>query len=176
MAATTGLMMVAEFLALPGDTSHLELHHGRAVNTGHATARQCHVWHLLAGSLMAVSRGRFEIYIKVPFRALAEYELRDAEVAAITPSRWAEALEQDAVAGAPELVAEVLSPRRSMLDLLQYERLCLANGCREFWWVDPGANEVRVTTAEGVRIYRAGMEIPVGILDGERIAVDGIFG
>ncbi|MBL8211541.1 MAG: Uma2 family endonuclease [Bryobacterales bacterium] len=171
----TERMTVAEFLAMPGDTSHLELQDGQVVQRGVWLARQCRVANGLAALLRGVSRGRFEVYIKVPFRALPEYELRDADVAAVTPERWAEALAQDAVAGAPDLVAEVLSPTRGLVDLLQYERLCLANGCREFWWVDTRANEVRVTTADGVRIYRAGMEIPVVILDGERIAVDAIF-
>lgn len=175
MAVTTGLMTVAEFLALPGDTSTLELHHGEVVDMGRAHARHRLIQYRLARLLEAFGHGRFQIFPEMPFRALPEHEARDADVGAVAADRWEETAEQGAVAGAPDLVAEVLSPSNSAEDMLERERLCLANGCREFWWVDARANEVRVTTADGVRIYRAGMEIPVLILDGERIAVDAIF-
>lgn len=175
MAVTTGLMTVAEFLALPGDTSTLELHHGEVVDMGRAHARHRRIQNTLADLLKAVGRGRFHVYTEMPFRALPEYEVRDADVGAVTVDRWDEAEEQGAVAGAPDLVAEVISPSNLLTDMWERERLCLANGCREFWVLDPRANEVRVTTADGVRIYREGMEIPVLILDGERIAVDAIF-
>ncbi len=176
MAVTTGLMTVAEFLALPGDTSTLELHHGAVVDMGRAHALHLRIQHKLAALLKALGGGRIECYTEVPFRALPEHDVRAADVAAVTPDRWDEAEAQGAVSGAPDLVAEVLSPSNSMIEMLERERLCLANGCREFWILDPRAHEVRVSTAEGVRIYRAGMEIPVLVLDGERVAVDAIFG
>lgn len=168
-------MTVAEFLALPGDSSHLELHDGRVVTKGPGHARQCHVWNRLADLIGALGRGRVSVCVKMPFRALPEYELRDAAVGAVAPERWAEALEQDAVRGVPELVVEAVSPSSTAADVFNYERLCLANGCREFWLVDAWAKEVRVMTGDQGRIYTAGMEIPVLVLDGERIAVDAIF-
>ena len=175
MAVTAGLMTVAEFLALPGDTSTLELHHGEVVDMGRAHARHREIQNRLVDLLKTISRGRMIVRMEVPFRAMPEHEIRDADVAALTAMRWDMALVDGAVTGAPELVAEGLSPSNPMVDMFDRERLCLANGCREFWILDPKANEVRVTTADAVRIYRSGSQVPVSVFDGESLAVDAIF-
>jgi Uma2 family endonuclease len=76
----------------------------------------------------------------------------------------------------PEIVIEVLSPSNTMTEMLDREKLCLENGCQEFWVVDIERRQVKISTPDGRTItYRAGQEIPLPLLNGGRISVDAIF-
>jgi Uma2 family endonuclease len=76
--------------------------------------------------------------------------------------------------GAPEIVAEVLSPSNSAAEMPEKERLCLENGCREFWEIDPKRRTVRVSTPDGrSKTYRTGQQIP--LLFGGELSLDAIF-
>jgi Uma2 family endonuclease len=115
--------------------------------------------------------------IEFPFRPLPEHELRVADVANISPERWAKADPEDIFHGAPDIVIEVLSPSNTASEIPEKEQLCLENGCREFWVMDDKRKEVRVTTADGrVATYKPGQSIPIGMLGSASITVDSIFG
>ena len=73
----------------------------------------------------------------MPFAPLPEYELRVADVAYLSPERFAQADPEDYIRGAPDLVIEVLSPSNTAAEIYEKEKLCLENGSREFWVVDP---------------------------------------
>src|SRR5450759_3670639 len=111
MAATTGLMTVAEFLQLkdpPG--GYFELRNGEAVAL--TFPKQLHDdredrWLELLGPL---AKGLGRLSKRVAFRALPEYELRQADVAFTTASRHRRIDRADYLHGAPDLVIEVLSP------------------------------------------------------------------
>jgi len=110
------------------------------------------------------------------FRASAEYELRSADVGFVTKERFEASDPEDNLHGAPDLTIEVLSPSNSAAEMNEREKLCLENGCREFWVVDPDLRQVKVSTPDGITTaYRAGQEIPLRIFDGKSLKVDAIF-
>ena len=85
------------------------------------------------------------------------------------------------VAGAPDLVAEILSPSTAHLDhttkLVEYARA----GVREYWIVDPEEYSVVVFTLDGDAFRVAGAIfsggiIGVGMFAEAKIAVNAIFG
>ena len=76
--------------------------------------------------------------------------------------------------GAPELIAEVLSPSNRRGNIAETQRLCLENGCLEFWVVDPKRHVVKVSTPGGTsKTYQTGQQIP--LMFGGTIEVDAIF-
>jgi len=78
--------------------------------------------------------------------------------------------------GTPDLVIEILSPSNTAAEMLAREQLCLENGAREFWIVDPEHKQVKISTPEGrTATYKAGGAIPVFFAPEKTIAVDAIF-
>ena len=74
------------------------------------------------------------------------------------------------------IVIEVLSASNTVTEMLEKEQLCLANGCQEFWVVDPDLRIVKVMTPDGRGItYHSGQEIPLSLLNNARISVDAVF-
>jgi Uma2 family endonuclease len=129
----------------------------------------------LEALLCAIAGTRGQIITEMPFRAVAENELRGADVAFISRSRWDEA--GDYLMGAPELVIEILSPSNVKPQLREYAALCLANGCIDFWIVDQSSKTVTVTGQSGQSIrYSSGMTVPLPWLGETSLAVDLIFG
>jgi Uma2 family endonuclease len=74
---------------------------------------------------------------EVAFRALAEYDLRGADVAFVSRERWDSTDDEDDLQGSPELVIEVPSPANTKRTMQENAALCLA-GAREFWVVNSG--------------------------------------
>jgi Uma2 family endonuclease len=78
--------------------------------------------------------------------------------------------------GAPEIVIEVLSPSNTIKKMRDRRKICLENGGREFWVVDPKRREVEVSTPDGHSItYKPGQHIPLFFAAGSSTAVDAIF-
>ncbi len=76
--------------------------------------------------------------------------------------------------GAPDVVIEVLSPSNTASEMLDREQICLENGAREFWVVDPVRRQVKVSCADGrAATYKAGQSIP--LLFGGMLPVDSTF-
>jgi Uma2 family endonuclease len=83
-------------------------------------------------------------------------------VAYVSAERFRDADPDDNIRGAPELVVEVLSPSNTAAEICDRERICLANGSREFWLVDLVRAQVKVTTPDGRTVtWQATDEIPV---------------
>jgi len=116
--------------------------------------------------------------IEMPFRALPEHELRIADVAYLSAVRNSEFDAADYICGAPDLVVEVLSPSNTASELLDKESLCLENGAKEFWVVDPIRRQAKVSTVGGrTQTWKSGQEIPLPLFGaGARLSVDAIFG
>jgi Uma2 family endonuclease len=97
-----------------------------------------------------------------------------ADVAAVSRDRFY--ADEDFVRGAPELVIEILSPSNTAVEMNDKERLCLENGCREFWVVDMDLRLVKISTPDGItRTYRSGEEIPLTLFGTGVLPVNAIF-
>lgn len=177
MAATTGLMTVEEFLQLPETGPfYYELRHGELVQVTRPKKKHDVIQQRVTRFLERHAGESFWVRYEMAFRALPEYELRVADVGVVTMVRWDATDENDNLRGAPDLVVEILSPSNTFVEIGDKERLCLENGCQEFWIVDPMHRQVKVSTPDGItRTYRAGQEIPLNLFSSGTLAVDAIF-
>jgi Uma2 family endonuclease len=58
----------------------------------------------------------------------------------------------------------VLLPSNTAAEIFEKEKLCLQNGGREFWVVDPDRRQVKVSTPDGRTVtYPSGQEIPLAV-------------
>jgi len=168
-------MTLEEFLALPDPPSgHYELHRGELVLVPppkkQHTRRQKQIERLVEPPTLEFG----VVFTEMPFLPAPDYECWVADVALTAHKRW-DAIE-DYLAGAPDFMVEVLSPSQSANKLFDKERVCLENGCREFWVVNEKLKEVKVTTADfTTRTYRLDESIPLTFLPGVSIAVADIF-
>ena len=177
MAATTTQLTVEEFRRLPEDSGGVyhELRNGEIV----AVARPKLKHHLIQARLRdlleaTAPEGSFVEY-RMAFRALPEYELRVADVAYLTAERFRQADPEDNIRGAPDIVIEVLSPSNTVAEIYDKEKLCLENGAKQFWVVDPDQRQVKVSAPDGRTVtYQVGQEIPLDLF-GANLAVDAIF-
>ncbi len=177
MAATTSLMTIEEFSRLPEDDGPVyhELRHGELVQVTRAKFKH----QMIQSQLLALMRPFVPVgsllEAEVAFRALPQYELRVADVAYLVAERRAKVDPDDYIAGAPDLVVEVLSPSNTAAEIYDKEKLCLDNGAKEFWIVDPDLRQVKVSTPDGKTVaYQSGQEILL-FFAGGAIAVDTIF-
>ena len=132
--------------------------------------------HQIAEVLRRAVGNRGFVTLEFGFRALPEHEARRADVAFVTADRIRAAVGAAEFYGAPDLVIEVLSPSNSAAEMDDKEKLCFANGCREFWLVNDERKTVRVTPARSpVRWCGAGQTIRSETLEAS-VAVDDLFG
>ncbi|MBI4907366.1 MAG: Uma2 family endonuclease [Acidobacteria bacterium] len=179
MATTaTALMKVDEFLKLPepvGDHT-LDLHRGEVVRVTRPKLKRTILQKALQGNLEAAAPPGSFVTVEMPFRSEPEHELRCADVGYVSPERWATIDTESVFQGAPDLVVEVLSPSNTAAEILEKEQICLENGCREFWVVDPNRRHLRVTTSDGrIATYKPGQSVPLDVLGGGTLPVDSIF-
>jgi Uma2 family endonuclease len=177
MAALPDLITVEQFRQLPkGGEYAYELHHGEVVALTRPKPRHWLLQSRLRRLLEPKLKDFGEVETEVPYRPVAEFDLRAADVAAIARSRWKAIDLDDDLRGAPELVIEVKSPSNTRRQLQELAALCLANGALEFWIVDTDASTVSVVRSEGSAVvYAAGSIIPLSTFGGGELAVDEIF-
>lgn len=103
---------------------------------------------------------------EVPFRALPEYDLRGADVAFISQSRWDSTGDDDNLHGSPELVIEVLSPSNTKAEIQEKAALYLSTGAQEFWVVDAKRKTVSVATRDADLVtYAVADRIPLTMFE-----------
>lgn len=177
MAALPDLVTVAQFRQMPeGGEFTYELRHGEVVAVTRPRARHWKMQMRLSRLLEPKLKAFGEVATEVPYRAVPEFELRAADVAAISRARFEAIDPEDNLRGAPELVIEVKSPSNSARDLRELAALCLANGAVECWVVDCDRRLVSVVRREGAGVvYGVGESIPLGAFGGDELAVDEIF-
>jgi Uma2 family endonuclease len=177
MAALPNMLTVAEFRELPeGGEFTYELHHGEVVPMTRPKARHSELQHALL-DLLRVRLSHFGVVrIEWPYRALAEYDLRAADVAVISRDRWKAMDLDDNLYGAPDLVIEVKSPSNTQKKLREVVSLCLEHGAREVWILEPDKKSVAVYRRGcPTAIYGPGDAVPLTAFDSDALPVDDIF-
>lgn len=178
MAALPNLMTVEQFMLLPENGEFVyELHYGKLVAMTRPRPRHCDLQMRLADILRPLLRSFGTIVGEWPYRAVAEFDLRAADVAGISQARYEASLKHDEyLLGAPELVIEVKSRSNRRGKLAETAGLCLANGCLQFWVIDQVKQTVTVTHKDGVStVYRPGDSIPLAPFAAGALAARDIF-
>jgi Uma2 family endonuclease len=178
-ATTTHLMTVEEFRQLPEDDApvYYELRHGEVVAVPRPKLKHHVIQDRLCDYFKALAPPGSFVGYELAFRALPEHEFRVADLAWVSPERWATADMEDNIRGAPDLVIEILSPSNSAAEMRERKELCLNNGAKEFWVVDPVRRLVKVSTPSGdTRTFSSGQEIPLPLFGEGKLAVDDIWG
>ena len=177
MAALPDLITVAQFRQMPesGECVY-ELHHGRLVALARSKIRHVEIQHHLVVVLSPKLAHFGVVRMEYPYRPVAEFDLRAADVAVISKARWEASDPDDNLRGAPDLVIEVRSPWNTKNQLQELAALCLANGAIEFWVVDLERKTVSVVRREGgAVVYALGGAIPLTAFGGDCLTVDEIF-
>ena len=176
MAALPQLISVEQFRQLPEDEYQYELHHGEVVALTRPRARHGKLQSRLSRLLEPRLRTFGELATEVPYRPLPEFELRAADVAAISRSRWDAIDPDDNLHGAPELVIEVKSPSNTERQVRELVALSLNNGAIEFWIVDIDKKSVTVIRRDGATsVFSAGDNLSLAAFGGGDLPVEEIF-
>ena len=122
----------------------------------------------------ALPTGR--VVTEMPFRALPEYEYRISDVAFVSWKRWNVIDADGFLQGAPDIVVEILALSSMAVEILDKEKVCLENGCQEFWLVDRERRQVKVSTPDGhTMTFGPGKQVPLPLLSGTSAAIDAMF-
>ena len=176
-STTTRLMSYEEFEGLPDPSPWMrqELHHGELFEMpppvhGHKLIE------IRLRELIQDALGKsFVVENEIGFRPFVGNEYWIADAAVILRSRWGATPPEGQIVGAPEMAIEVLSPSNTMPKMRQRRKICLENGCDEFWIVNAKKREVEVSTADRTVVYKSGEQIPLHFAPGKSITVDAIF-
>ena len=171
------LITVEQFRQLPeeGEFAY-ELHYGEVVAAARPKARHWRLQGRLV-DLLRTNLGAFgEVGMEMPYRPVPEFDLRVADVAAVSWERAKGVDPDDNLHGAPELVIGVKSPSNTPRQLRELAALCLANGAMECWIVDTGKKSVTVVTRDGGSVvHSSGGSVPLTQFGGGDFPVDQIF-
>jgi Uma2 family endonuclease len=171
-------MTIEGFRKLPEDAGPVyhELRHGELVTVTRPKLKHALIQGKLRDLLKTFIESGSYVEIAVAFRPLPEHELWVADVAYVSHERFQTADPEDYIQGAPDLVIEVLSRSNTIAELYDKEQLCLQNGAKEFWVVDPERRQVKVSTPDGHTItYQAAQQIPLPLFGGAILKVNEIF-
>ena len=172
-------MTVEEFRSLPEGKGGVtfELRHGELVATTRPKIKHALIQHKTRDLLERLAELGSFVSVEMVFRPLPEYELWAADVGYLSKERNEKVDLDDNIHGAPDIVVEVLSPSNTAEELYDREQICLANGSKEFWVMDPDRRQVKVTTPDGRTVtWRSGQEIPLPLFGSDaRIQVDDLF-
>lgn len=168
-------MSFAEFERLPDSRrERQELHHGELATMPPAKLLHYHIQRRLRRLLEASAGSGWEIDIEMAFRPTSERECWIADVAAVDSERYHRDQFEGYIQGSPELVIEVLSPSNTATEMLDRRDVCLHNGAREFWVVDPARKSIEIFNSEGRNLsYTVGQGVPLSF--GGTLSVDEVF-
>jgi Uma2 family endonuclease len=171
-------MTVEEFQDLPLDRGPVlhELRNGEVVTFARPKAKHYSLQKRLERLLEARAGHLGFVGIEMPFRAVAQFDLRAADVAFVSQERWNAIDPDDNLRGAPELVIEVKSPSNTWAELRERASLCLANGCHDFWIVDEKTRTITAIDRAGrATKYSEGDSIPLPLFGGDGLRLSAVF-
>jgi Uma2 family endonuclease len=132
MAALPDLITVAQYRLLPDDgVAVYELYHGEVVAVSRPKAWHWEMQEHLV-DLLKPRMPRFRVGMEFAFRAIPEFDLRAADVAAVASDRYAACDPNDNLHGAPELVIEVKSPSTRSAKCRTWRRFVWRTGASNF--------------------------------------------
>ena len=178
MATLPALMTVEQFQELPLDRGPVmhELHHGEVVTLTRPKAKHYRLQTRLLDILRRRAGNLGFVGIELPFRAVPQFDLRAADVAFISQERWDSIDLEDNLRGAPDMVVEVKSPSNTWAEPRERASLCLANGCQDFWIVDPKARTITAIGRDGKAAqYAEADSIPLPLFGGDGLRVADVF-
>jgi len=178
MATLPALITVEQFQERPADKGAVahELHHGEVVTVTRPKAKHYRLQLRLLDLLRPRAASLGVAGIEMPFRAVAQFDLRAADVAVVSQARWDAIDLEDNLRGAPDLVVEIKSASNTWAELRERASLCLANGCRDFWIVDVKARTVTAIAPDGRAVqYAAGDCVPLPVFGPGCLPVPDIF-
>jgi Uma2 family endonuclease len=170
-------MTFAEFEQLPNPRGGwLELHHGEVVEVAAPKHRHHRRQRRLRRLMEPLADPVGEVELEFAYRPLPEHECWVADIGFVFRERYDRIPLDGYLAGAPDLVIEVLSPSNRDAEIEEKRKLCLGNGSREFWVVDDEDREIKVSTPDGRTVgYRAGQQIPLFFAPGSALSIEDIF-
>jgi Uma2 family endonuclease len=176
MAALPQLISVEQFRQLPEGEYQYELHHGEVVAMTRPKHRhlnlQLQLFELLKPKMKSFGR----VAIELPYRPLPEFELRVADVAAVSLARWEVIDPDDNLHGTPELVIEVKSPSNTERQLRELVSTCVNKDTVEFWIADSDRKSITVFRPDGIpAVFSAGDRLSLAAFGGGELALDEIF-
>ena len=173
MDVSTGLLTVEEFLQFPEpQEGHLELHHGEVVLVPPPKRGHQRIQKRVLQLLLQVANENYTVEMEMAFRPSPEHEVWQADVGLVASQREAITGNDEYLAGAPELVVEVLSPSNTVDEMNAKMNVCMGNGCLSFWVIDPKFRQVLVTEGDLTRHYRGSASISCSLLDGDVSVAD----
>ena len=110
-----------------------------------------------------------------PFRPARENEVWVADIALFNLAFAKQTPGDEYFYGVPDIVIEVLSPSNTASEMLDRETICLRNGGKEFWLVDPNRKSVKVVRADGYSRVYFDEDVIVSDALGGNISVSEIF-
>ena len=99
----------------------------------------------LSTLLKSLLGGAYAVRVEMAFQPAPEYEVWVADVGCVSQRRDDETAPDEYLMGAPEIVIEVLSPSNTVDEISDKMAICMENGCRSFWTVDPKRRVISVT-------------------------------
>jgi Uma2 family endonuclease len=176
MAALPQLISVEQFRQLPEGELQYELHHGEVVAMTRPKHRHINLQLRLSRLLEPRLKSFGEVAIELPYRPFSEFDMRAADVAAISRVRWDAIDPDDNLYGTPELVIEVKSPSNSERQLRELVSICLNRDTLEVWIVGTGRKTVTVIRHDGAPVaFAAGDTLSLAAFGGGELPVDEIF-
>jgi Uma2 family endonuclease len=173
MSTTSALMTVEEFDKLENPPGfYLELHNGEIVQMSYPKMKHLRVQKRVEQILDEAFGDRGIAQIEFAFRPKPEHELWQADVAWIPWERYEQVDDGNNLAGAPNIVVEVLSPSNTASEILERKLMCMDHGCVEFWVVDTRKRVIEITLPGQIFTYRSGDSLKVGA---KEYAVDDIL-
>ncbi len=178
MAATTSLITVAEFERIPNPVGgKYELRKGELAVVPFPRKLHQRLRTAIVASLTRLLGSQGFIAAEFAFRPTDEYNEGAVDAGFLIQRRWDALGDADCLIGVPDLCVEVLSPSNTASDMNEREAVCLANGCRQFWIIDPNLNIVKVSKADRhTRTYTMSDEIDLAEFGGGKLRVAEIWG
>jgi Uma2 family endonuclease len=144
----------AEYFALPETTQPTQLIDGEIIEMPSPTPEHQDIVLEIAYFLKTLAKGRgWRVFVAPLDVEFDEFNAPQPDVIVVMPGSQCRVTDSRLI-GAPDLIAEVLSPGTEKNDRSGKFRLYEKHGVREYWLVDPEPRLVEVWTLQGERFTR----------------------